>query len=97
MTINITLPEANSKFLELIEQIKTGEEVLISEAGIIIARISPISNSQLPRVTVLQIAKLPDLHRDPFDRIIIAQSEVTGMPILTIDRLIVQYDVDVVW
>ena len=49
MTINITLPEANSKFLELIEQIKTGE-VLISEAGIIIARISPISNSQLPRV-----------------------------------------------
>jgi len=50
MTINITLPEANSKFLELIQQIKTGEEVLISEAGIIIARISPISDSQLPRV-----------------------------------------------
>lgn len=50
MTINITLPEASSKFLELIQQIKTGEEVLISEAGIIIARISPVSNSQLPRV-----------------------------------------------
>ena len=46
---------------------------------------------------VLQVAKLPDLHRDPFDRIIIAQSQVTEMPILTIDRLIVQYDVDVVW
>ena len=50
MTINITLPEANSKFLELIEQIKTGEEVLISEAGIIIARISPIYNVKIPRV-----------------------------------------------
>ena len=50
MTINITLPEANSKFLELIEQIKTGEEVLISEAGIIIARISPMSNVRILRV-----------------------------------------------
>jgi antitoxin (DNA-binding transcriptional repressor) of toxin-antitoxin stability system len=50
MTINITLPEANSKFLELIQHIKTGEEVLISEAGIVIARISPISNAKMPRV-----------------------------------------------
>jgi PIN domain nuclease of toxin-antitoxin system len=46
---------------------------------------------------VLQIAKLPDNHRDPFDRIIIAQSQVARMPILTIDRLIVQYAVDVIW
>jgi antitoxin (DNA-binding transcriptional repressor) of toxin-antitoxin stability system len=45
MTINITLPEANNQFLELIQQIKTGEEVLISESGIIIARISPIVNT----------------------------------------------------
>ena len=50
MTINITLPEANSQFLELIQQIKTGEEVLISEAGIIIARISPMSNYKTPRI-----------------------------------------------
>jgi antitoxin (DNA-binding transcriptional repressor) of toxin-antitoxin stability system len=50
MTINITLPEANSQFLELIQQIKTGEEVLISEAGVIIARISPMSNTKMPRV-----------------------------------------------
>jgi antitoxin (DNA-binding transcriptional repressor) of toxin-antitoxin stability system len=50
MTINITLPEANSQFLELINRIKTGEEVLIFEAGISIARISPINKSQQPRV-----------------------------------------------
>jgi PIN domain nuclease of toxin-antitoxin system len=46
---------------------------------------------------VLQVANLPDLHRDPFDRIIIAQSQVKEMPILTIDRLIVQYAVDTIW
>jgi antitoxin (DNA-binding transcriptional repressor) of toxin-antitoxin stability system len=50
MTINISIPEANSQFLELIQQIKAGEEVLISEAGVLIARISPVFNSQLPRV-----------------------------------------------
>jgi antitoxin (DNA-binding transcriptional repressor) of toxin-antitoxin stability system len=50
MTINISIPEANSQFLELIQQIKAGEEVLISEAGVLIARISPVFNSQPPRV-----------------------------------------------
>jgi PIN domain nuclease of toxin-antitoxin system len=46
---------------------------------------------------VLQVANLPDLHRDPFDRIIIAQSQVARMPILTIDRLILQYAIDAIW
>jgi prevent-host-death family protein len=50
MTINITLPEANSQFLELIKQVKTGEEVLISEAGAIVARISPIAKPRSPRI-----------------------------------------------
>jgi antitoxin (DNA-binding transcriptional repressor) of toxin-antitoxin stability system len=50
MTINITLPEANSQFLELIQRVKAGEEVSILESGVLIARISPISDSQLPRI-----------------------------------------------
>jgi antitoxin (DNA-binding transcriptional repressor) of toxin-antitoxin stability system len=50
MTINITLPEANNQFLELIQRVKAGEEVSILEAGILIARISPISNAQTPRI-----------------------------------------------
>jgi antitoxin (DNA-binding transcriptional repressor) of toxin-antitoxin stability system len=50
MTINITLPESNSQFLELIQRVKAGEEVSILEAGVLIARISPISNTQIPRI-----------------------------------------------
>jgi antitoxin (DNA-binding transcriptional repressor) of toxin-antitoxin stability system len=50
MTINITLPEANNRFLELIQRVKAGEEVSILEAGILIARISPIPNAQIPRI-----------------------------------------------
>jgi len=34
----------------------------------------------------LRVADLPDHHRDPFDRIIVAQSLVEGLPLLTADR-----------
>jgi PIN domain nuclease of toxin-antitoxin system len=40
---------------------------------------------------------LPLLHRDPFDRLLIAQSQQDKMPILTVDALIVQYDVETIW
>jgi PIN domain nuclease of toxin-antitoxin system len=46
---------------------------------------------------VLQIASLPDHHRDPFDRLLIAQSQIEQVPILTVDRLIGQYAVTVIW
>lgn len=48
-------------------------------------------------VHALQVTNLPDLHRDRFDRIIIAQSQVEKMPILTVDSQITQYAVDVIW
>jgi PIN domain nuclease of toxin-antitoxin system len=46
---------------------------------------------------VLQVSALPNHHRDPFDRILIAQSQVEQMPILTADNLIAQYSVNVIW
>lgn len=49
MTINVSLAEANNQFLDLIQRIKAGEEVLVSESGISIARIVPISNYS-PRI-----------------------------------------------
>ncbi|MEA5569391.1 type II toxin-antitoxin system VapC family toxin [Anabaena sp. UHCC 0399] len=45
----------------------------------------------------LQVVNLPALHQDPFDRIIIAQSQVEKMPIITVDNKIKQYPVDVIW
>lgn len=50
MTINVSLAEASHQFLELIQRIKAGEEVLVSEAGILIARIVPASD-RLPRIS----------------------------------------------
>jgi PIN domain nuclease of toxin-antitoxin system len=46
---------------------------------------------------VLQIASLPDHHRDPFDHLLIAQGQTENIPLVTIDHLIRQYAVDVIW
>lgn len=45
----------------------------------------------------LQIHHLSDHHKDPFDRILIAQAQVENIPILTIDHLIVQYPIQTIW
>jgi PIN domain nuclease of toxin-antitoxin system len=37
------------------------------------------------------VANLPPLHKDPFDRILIAQSIVEGIMLLTADPLVAQY------
>ena len=40
-----------------------------------------------------QSVQLPDIHADPFDRIIIAQAQIRGIPIITFDTAFKQYDV----
>ena len=45
----------------------------------------------------LHVASLPVHHRDPFDRILIAQSQLEQMPIMTIDAVFERYDVEVIW
>ncbi|HEX5135851.1 MAG TPA: type II toxin-antitoxin system VapC family toxin [Planctomycetota bacterium] len=44
----------------------------------------------------LHVASLPDHHRDPFDRLLVAQAQVESLPVLTADPQIGRYDVEVV-
>ena len=46
---------------------------------------------------VLRLEELPLYHRDPFDRLLIAQSIEEGLPIVTADPWFARYPVDVVW
>lgn len=46
---------------------------------------------------VVTLASLAFQHRDPFDRLLIAQAMVENMPICTADEAIHKYTVDVVW
>jgi PIN domain nuclease of toxin-antitoxin system len=40
---------------------------------------------------------LPNHHRDPFDRLLISQSKIEQMPILSIDRAFDIYEVQRIW
>lgn len=45
----------------------------------------------------LHVFSLPDHHRDPFDRILISQAQLEGLPILTADPQIALYPVEIIW
>lgn len=40
---------------------------------------------------------LPWRHRDPFDRILAAQSQVEGLPLVSADRVFAEHGVTVIW
>ena len=40
---------------------------------------------------VLFVHDLPPLHKDPFDRILVAQSSIEGMALLTVDQAVIDY------
>jgi PIN domain nuclease of toxin-antitoxin system len=44
-----------------------------------------------------QVRQLPLHHRDPFDRLLIAQAQVERLPIVTADPAFSAYDVKTVW
>jgi PIN domain nuclease of toxin-antitoxin system len=54
--------------------------------------IAPISSEHLP-----VLASLPMLHKDPFDRILIAQARYHNLTIITPDEKIRNYDVRTLW
>ena len=68
-------------------------EIFISEQMIANAIQSlPIQISH-----AFHVYNLPSHHRDPFDRMLIAQAQLEGLPILTNDPQISRYPVKVIW
>lgn len=43
----------------------------------------------------VRAGRLPQHHRDPFDRVLVAQAQTEGMTVVTRDRYIPKYDVEV--
>ena len=52
---------------------------------------------QINKPYLAELEKLPFLHRDPFDRLLIATAITEDMTILTADNSIRQYDVKWTW
>ncbi len=45
----------------------------------------------------LGLAALPDVHRDPFDRILVAQAVAEDLSLVTGDRMLARYPISVEW
>ena len=67
-------------------------------ATLVPRKIAEAGFQQVP-ITVqdaLNISELPFHHRDPFDRLLIVQAQRNNASILTKDRMIAKYDVEVI-
>jgi PIN domain nuclease of toxin-antitoxin system len=60
-------------------------------------RLHRVESLPIAEEEVLQVGKLPSLHRDPFDRVIVAQAIVYGMVVATPDEAIRKYPVRAAW
>jgi PIN domain nuclease of toxin-antitoxin system len=58
-----------------------------------ILRTSPLPIEQSH---ALRVASLPPHHRDPFDRVLVAQAQIETVPILTSDPVFEEYEVTVI-
>lgn len=43
------------------------------------------------------VASLPLHHRDPFDRLLVAQATAENIPLVTSDKSLRRYDIEVIW
>ncbi|MBM4307834.1 MAG: type II toxin-antitoxin system VapC family toxin [Deltaproteobacteria bacterium] len=74
-------------------QLPTTPEKFISEQ----LRINGIQGLPILMSHALHVYNLPNHHRDPFDRILIAQCQSEGLPILTADPSFTPYKIEAIW
>jgi PIN domain nuclease of toxin-antitoxin system len=76
-----------------------GRYVLPGDPEILVPALmiqSRVASLPVAHVHALRVARLPLHHRDPFDRLLVAQAQVEGVPILTSDPHFAAYDVEVI-
>jgi PIN domain nuclease of toxin-antitoxin system len=85
---------------EAIQKAQVGKLSLQHPAGPFLTGELSSNHVRLLPVTlshVLRVEELPLHHRDPFDRLLIAQSIEERWPIITADPWFARYPVDVIW
>ena len=59
-------------------------------------RANGVKGLPVEHAHALYVSELPPLHRDPFDRLLVAQGILESMTIATVDPQIVQYEVETI-
>jgi PIN domain nuclease of toxin-antitoxin system len=99
------LPNASAwfsvaSFWEILIKVKTGRLALPQPVGPFIMSKLAFNGVRVLTITsdhILRIESLPAHHRDPFDRMLIAQSLHEKLPLVSADPLIARYPVEVIW
>lgn len=52
---------------------------------------------QIQAKHIFHLSSLPPHHRDPFDRLLVAQAQCEALPLVTSDQFIARYDVPTIW
>lgn len=77
-----------------------GRVILPEDTFAYIQQVRPrhrIESLPLTEACITHLSKLPSVHRDPFDRILICQAMEHGMTLLTPDPAITRYPVKTRW
>ncbi len=64
-------------------------EDILAEAGFVLLPVTLDHTDE--------VARLPHHHRDPFDRMLVAQARAEHLALVSHDRVLRQYDVQVLW
>jgi PIN domain nuclease of toxin-antitoxin system len=81
-------------------KINTGKLQLNNSLANILQAEQKNNGIQLLPITlshILDLAYLPDHHRDPFDRMLVAQCLVEDLTLVTADPILHQYPVPILW
>ena len=98
-TANILFLSAASAW-EFAIKVRSGKLTITEEPESYLTRFMALYHLQPLPVEIrhaLHTYRLPLMHRDPFDRLLVAQAQTEGMPLLTDDVQIKQYFLQTVW
>lgn len=56
-------------------------------------RATGVQGVPIEHAHALAVASLPPVHRDPFDRLLVAQAQALDLPILTADPVLARYPI----
>ena len=85
---------------EILTKVQIGKMVLPVPTGPYILKKlieNRIETLSVNRDHVLKVETLPMHHNDPFDRMLIAQSLEEHLPVVTSDRILARYPVELIW
>lgn len=104
--VNLIKNKNNKLFLSIVSiwemQIKIGINKLYFDESLstVIVKQKEINDLEILPINlnhIWQLAQLESHHKDPFDRMLIAQAIIESFSILSIDNIFQKYPVNIIW